>query len=101
MVKLLWMECAARECTRAWGAGEYLLTTASAMSRSRWIAARSPWLTTGGSRENFQFKQTSRTEMPGPFSRLILFVIWLRKRGTEKLEMISRNQPSAQQKRSQ
>lgn len=50
---------------------------------------------------NFQFKQTSRTEMPGPFSRLRLFVIWSLKRGTEKLEMISRNQHSAEQKRPQ
>src|SRR6266516_2277624 len=99
MAKLLWMECAARECTRAWGAGECLLTTASAMSRSHWIAARLRWLTTGGSRENFQFKQTSRTEMPRPFFQLILFVIWLRIRGTEKLKVISGTQRSAGPKR--
>src|SRR6266498_3136729 len=83
------MGCAARGCTRAWGAGGCLLTTALAMSRSRWIAARSPWLTTGGSRGNFQSKQISRTEMPGPFFQLILLIIWLRKRGTEKLKVNS------------
>jgi hypothetical protein len=85
----------------AWGAGESLLTTASAMSRLRWIAARSSSVTIGGSRENLQFKQILGTEIRGPSFQLTLFVIWLQKQDTEKLETISRSQPSVEPKRSQ
>src|SRR5881397_824192 len=95
------MECAPRKYTRALGAGECSLTTALATLPSRWIAVRSSWLTTGGSRENFQFKQMSPAEMPGVFFRLISVAISLRKRDAEELKVISKSQPGAGPKRSQ
>src|SRR5206468_9153164 len=96
-----WTESADRGCSRDWGVGECLLATALAVSRSRWIAARSPLLTIGGSQENFQSKQISSAEMPGRSFQLMLFAIWLQRQGAEKLEMISRTQQSARPKRSQ
>src|SRR2546423_801349 len=101
MAKFWWTECAAGECARAWGAGECLLAIALATSRLHWVAARSPSPTIGGSREIFQSRQISDREMPGLSFQLMLFVIWLQKPGSEKLEMISKNQPSAGPKKSQ
>src|SRR5207244_11772919 len=89
------MGCVDQRRALGWATAACSLITVLPASISRCGAAISSCRTTGGSRENFQSRQVSRAEVPWPFFRVILFVIWLRKRHTEKLKMVSRRQPSA------